>query len=68
MTEIAVNIVINELLSLLNQEARLLGHVHTQVEDIKIELLYISKLSQRMQMQRGRKKMLAKALKLGFKA
>ena len=39
MAEIAVNIVINK--SLLNQEARLLGRVHTQVEDIKTELLYI---------------------------
>ncbi|KAL6339358.1 hypothetical protein AAG906_028090 [Vitis piasezkii] len=41
MAEIAVNIVIDKLLPLLDQEARLLGGVHTQVEDIKTELLYI---------------------------
>ncbi|KAJ9697207.1 hypothetical protein PVL29_009128 [Vitis rotundifolia] len=41
MAEIAVKIVIDKLLSLLNQEARLLGGVHTQVEDIKTDLLYI---------------------------
>ncbi|KAJ9697192.1 hypothetical protein PVL29_009114 [Vitis rotundifolia] len=41
MAEIAVNIAIDKLLPLLNQEAKLLGGVHTQVEDIKTELLYI---------------------------
>ncbi|KAL6339308.1 hypothetical protein AAG906_028029 [Vitis piasezkii] len=41
MAEIAVNIAIDKLLPLLNQEARLLGAVQTQVEDIKSELLYI---------------------------
>ncbi|CBI37303.3 unnamed protein product, partial [Vitis vinifera] len=41
MAEIAVNIAIDKLLPLLNQEARLLGGVQTQVEDIKTELLYI---------------------------
>ena len=41
MAEIAVNIVIDKLLPLLDEEARLLGGVHTQVEDIKTELLYI---------------------------
>ncbi|CBI37304.3 unnamed protein product, partial [Vitis vinifera] len=41
MAEIAVNLVIDKLLPLLDQEARLLGGVHTQVEDIKTELLYI---------------------------
>ncbi|RVW19891.1 Disease resistance protein RPM1 [Vitis vinifera] len=41
MAEIAVNLVIDKLLPLLDQEARLLGGVHTQVEDIKKELLYI---------------------------
>ncbi|KAJ9697205.1 hypothetical protein PVL29_009127 [Vitis rotundifolia] len=41
MTEIAVNIVIKKLLPLLDEEARLLGGVHTQAEDIKTELLYI---------------------------
>ncbi|XP_034689827.1 disease resistance protein RPM1-like [Vitis riparia] len=41
MAEIAVNIVIDKLLPLLDQEATLLGGVHTQVEDIKTELLYI---------------------------
>ncbi|CBI37307.3 unnamed protein product, partial [Vitis vinifera] len=40
MAEIAVIIVMDKLIPLLDQEARLLGGVHTQVEDIKTELLY----------------------------
>ena len=57
MAETVVNIVIKKLLPLLDEEARLLGGVHTQAGDIKTE----------MQMQRQRKQMPAKALKLGFK-
>eukprot|EP00261_Vitis_vinifera_P034747 XP_019075990.1 PREDICTED: disease resistance protein RPM1-like [Vitis vinifera] len=41
MAEIAVTVVTDRLLSLLADEARLLRGVHTQVEDIKTELLYI---------------------------
>ncbi|KAL6339365.1 hypothetical protein AAG906_028098 [Vitis piasezkii] len=41
MAEIAVTTVIDKLVSLVDEEARLLGGVHTQVEDIKTELLYI---------------------------
>ena len=41
MAEIAVTVVTDRLLSLLDDEARLLRGVHTQVEDIKTELLYI---------------------------
>ena len=41
MAEIAVTVVIDRLLSLLTEEARLLSGVHTEVEDIKRELLYI---------------------------
>ena len=41
MAEIAVTTVIDKLMSLVDEEARLLGGIHNQVEDIKIELLYI---------------------------
>ncbi|RVW61489.1 hypothetical protein CK203_066463 [Vitis vinifera] len=41
MAAIAVTVVTDRLLSLLADEARLLRGVHTQVEDIKTELLYI---------------------------
>ena len=41
MAEVAVTVVTDRLLSLLADEARLLRSVHTQVEDIKTELLYI---------------------------
>ena len=41
MAEIAVTTVIEKLMSLVDEEARLLGGIHNQVEDIKIELLYI---------------------------
>ena len=41
MAEIAVTTVIEKLMSLVDEEARLLGGIHNQVEDIKIELIYI---------------------------
>ena len=41
MAEIAVTVVIDRLLSLLTEEARLLRGVHTEVEDIKRQLLFI---------------------------
>ncbi|KAL6340481.1 hypothetical protein AAG906_006145 [Vitis piasezkii] len=41
MAEIAVTVVTDRLLSLLADEARLLRGVHTEVEGIKTELLYI---------------------------
>ncbi|XP_034690528.1 disease resistance protein RPM1-like [Vitis riparia] len=41
MAEIAVTSVIDKLVSLVDEEARLLGGVHSQFEDIKTELLYI---------------------------
>ena len=41
MAEIAVTVVTDRLLSLLADEAIFLRGVHTQVEDIKTELLYI---------------------------
>ena len=41
MAEIAVTVVIDRLLSLLTEEARLLRGVHTEVQDIKRQLLFI---------------------------
>lgn len=41
MAEIAVSVVTDRLLPLLAEEATLLKGVHTEVEDIKRELLYI---------------------------
>ena len=41
MAEIAVTVVIDRLLSLLTEEARLLRGFHTEVEDIKRQLLFI---------------------------
>ena len=41
MAEIAVTVVTDRLLSLLTEEARLLRGVHTEVEDIKRQLLFI---------------------------
>lgn len=41
MAEVAVTTVIDKLVCLLDEEARLLGGVQDGVEDIKAELLYI---------------------------